>query len=628
MSQQQSNVRGTEELIPTKQALTSLKSDVTHETAIEELIDNAIDNALREHSLARALTISVYAERHEDEDGDRTELVVRDDAGGVRRENANIVFTLGDSGETADEPLIGAYGLGAKKALMNLGLPFTIASRHEDAEVGWSYTIDEEWLSNDTNWEVEVTLEEDLDPGVTEIRVHDLDYDWFGDEDDEDDEDEVPTPERLRKAFGHTYNLFLGDFGGNDYDVTIEVQGEPVDPLGSPDYSFTPVDDMYPRRFENITIDLDGYATTDVAITVGQLREGDNEAAGIDVYMQGRQVLYAERDERVGFGSELDTFDPRHDTRFKMVVELETTDDGQDLPWDTQKNNVDPYNPIMERVNDWVGRIAADYLFLDDGKVKVGFVSPFSPSIPEAANSGKVAIHDFGDQVRVTSPYRPGTAREDVNTINRLVNAHAVMHFRCERAVDDDDLLPAYRQRLDDIIDGAYPNLPELDTDPVEFTEDDAVDIAENIEELVRRHVDEHIEYTEDLPFWQIPKYEAALDDELSRRRITRDDLDEPEDPPEDVPTTIDDLDDGDDVADEELDTGPDSMSEPDEEGEEDDELVEVALRLISGEAGREAILTEGPRSEMAATLDLDDDASDDEIAAELGRRLEVALEF
>lgn len=626
MSQQQPNVGGIERLIPTKNALRSLKSDVTHVTAIEELIDNAIDNALREHSLARALKIEINAERHEDED--RTELVVRDNAGGVRRENANIVFTLGDSGESADEPLIGAYGLGAKKALMNLGLPFTIASRHEDAEVGWAYTIDEEWFSDDTDWEVEVTPAEDLDQGVTEIRVHDLDYDWFGTDEDEDDEETVPTSERLHEEFGHTYNLFLGDFGNNDYDVTIKVQGKAVEPLGAPDYAFTPVDDMYPRRFENITIDLDGYATTDVAITVGQLREGDSETAGIDVYMQGRQILHAARDERGGFGTELDTFDPRHDTRFKVVVEMETTDDGQDLPWDTQKNNVDPYNPIMEKVNDWVGRIAADYLFLDDDKVEVGFVSPYAPSIPEAANGGEVATHDFSNQVRVTSPYRPGTAREDVDAINRLVRAHAAMHFRCERAVDDHDLLPAYRQRLDDVFDGAYTDLPELDVNPVEFNEDNAGDIADDIETLVRLHVTEGIEYTEDLPFWQEPKYEAALGDELSQRAIPRDELDEPEEPPEGIPTTIDDLGGDDDVADQELDTESGPTSEADEGDEEDDELVEVALRLISGETGKEAILTEGPRSEMTANLDLDDDASDDEIAAELGRRLEVALEF
>lgn len=625
--QQQSNVGGTEELIPAKQALKSLKSDVTHVTAIEELISNAIDKALRENSLAQRLNIKVSAERHEDEN--RTELVVRDNAGGVRRDNANIVFTLGDSADSTDEPLIGAYGLGAKKALMNLGIPFTISSRHKDADIGWSYTINEEWVSNDDNWEVEVTPEEDLDAGVTEIRVHDLDYDWFGDE-----EDTASTTERLREEFGRTYNLFLGDFGGNDYDVNIEVQGEAVEPLGAPDYSFTPVDDMYPRRFENIPIDLDGYATTEVAITVGLLRESDGDAAGVDVYMQGQQVLYAARDERVGFGSGLDRFDPQHDGRLKIVVEIETTGNGRELPWDTQKNDIDRYNPIMEEINDWVGRIAKDYHFLDDVRVEAGFVSPYSPSIPEASNGGSITAHDFSGRVRVTGPYRPGTDQDEVEKINKLVHAHEEMKFRCERAIDDDALVPAYRQRLDDVLGAGagYTDLDKLDTNPVGFDEGEAGEIATQIETLVERHLDAGVKFTDDLPFWQVPKYEAAFAGELTQRETSREDLTELEETPDDLPTSIDDLGGGESPVAPGPTSGP--SPSPDEGESEDapendgDEYVEVALQLISGDTGRETTLRRDRRHEMVDNLDIGDDATDDEIATELSRRLEVALEF
>ncbi len=626
--QQQSNVGGTEELIPAKQALKSLKSDVTHVTAIEELISNAIDKALRENSLAQRLNIKVSAERHEDEN--RTELVVRDNAGGVRRDNANIVFTLGDSADSTDEPLIGAYGLGAKKALMNLGIPFTISSRHKDADIGWSYTINEEWISNDDNWEVEVTPEEDLDAGVTEIRVHDLDYDWFGDE----NEDTASTPERLREEFGRTYNLFLGEFGGNDYEVNIEVQGEVVEPLGAPDYSFTPVDDMYPRRFENITIDLDGYATTEVDITVGLLRESDGDAAGADVYMQGQQILSAARDERVGFGSGLGRFDPQHDGRLKIVVEMETTGDGRDLPWDTQKNDIDRYNPIMQEVNDWVGRIAEDYHFLDDVRVEAGFVSPYSPEIPEAANGGSLTAHNFSGRSRVTGPYRPDTDQNKAQEINKLVHAHEEMRFRCERAIDNNALVPAYRQRLDDVLGAGtgYTDLHELDANPVEFNEGKATEIATQIENLVERHLDAGVKFTDDLPFWQVPKYEAAFAGELTQRETSREDLTEPEEAPDDLPTSIDDLGGGEGPGGAGPTPGP--SPSPDEGESEDtpedggDEYVEVALQLISGDMGRETTLRRDRRHEMVDNLDIGDDATDDKIATELSRRLEVALEF
>lgn len=621
MSQQHPSVDGTVDLIPTKETLTSLKSDVTTVTAIQELIDNALDKARREHDLAEPLHIEVLAEHT---DADRTELVVRDDAGGVRRDNAHVIFRLGESEDHTDYPLIGAYGLGAKKALMNLGLPFTIASRHEDEDIGWSYTIRPEWVTDDDEWEVEITPEEGLEPGQTEIRVQDLDHNWITPEDAEDGE--TPTAERLRDAFGHTYNLFLSDeLSDEEYDVTIEVQGEAVTPLGSPDFAFTPIDEMYPRRFENITVDLDGWATTDVDITVGELREVD-DGAGVDIYIQGRQVLYGARDERVGFGDELNSFDSGHDERLKVIVEMETTGDGRDLPWDTQKNNVDAYNPIMEEVQNWVKRTAKEYQFLDDTKVPAAFVGPYSPSISEAANGGEVVHHDFDGRTRVTSRYRPDTDQEDVTRITKIASAHAQMRFRCERAVDDDEV-PAYREMVERQLNNrSYTDLEELDVDPVDFDEGDAGQIARDIEQLAERHVEEEIQYGEGLEIWQQPKYWASLTQYLEESALTADELETPETPPEDLPVTLDDLRDESEEGDETpLGRGGSGGTTPDPDP---GEMVEVALRIIGGGGGREAILLEGPRDDLVEEVDLDADAGDDELAAELNRRLENALRF
>lgn len=629
--QQQSNVEGIEELIPTKDALKSLKSDVNYETAIAELVDNSLDQWLRNSDGEDPLLVEVSAQKH-DEEG-RTELIVRDNAGGVPRADAKVVFTLGDSRERGGKPYIGSYGLGAKKALMNLGIPFTIASRHEDAEVGWAYTITEEWFEDDTDWSVEIREEENINAGVTELRVHDLEYDWFGDDEDAE-EDKQSTAERLRESFGRTYNLFLADgLGGQNHDVTIEVQEEAVKPLGTPDYSFTPVDDMFPRRFENITVKPGDWAETDVTITVGLLREGDSETAGIDVYMQGRQVLHAARDERVGFGSDLSRFDPQHDTRFKAIVELETTDDGRDLPWDTQKSNVDPYNPIMEKVRDWVKRTTQDYHFLDDGKVPKGVVYPYHSSYPEAANGGEITVHDFTKQERVTSPYRPGTDRDELNELLAIARAHAVMRFRCEDAVDDDHV-PAYKYLLDAELDELqYSDLEEVAVAPVDFDRDNADSLAEQLERLAEVHVDAGVRYDADLPAWQQPKYRNALAEKAQLEDIGVDELDEPEELADDLPTTIDDL----EPAGRSFGGGgtPPAGEDEGEVGEageaseeEEDELVQLALRVIHGAEGVEAPLEEMPRSEALEALNLDKDASDEKLFAELERRIRLMMEI
>lgn len=614
------NVEGEEDLIPTKEALKSLKSDVTLESAIAELVDNSLDQWLRNYGGESSLSVEVVAERYEAEN--RTELVVRDNAGGVSRSDAKVVFTLGDSGDRGGQAYIGSYGLGAKKALMNLGIPFTIASRHENEDVGWAYTINKEWFDSATDWSVNVRAEEDIEPGVTELRVHDLNYDWFnGSENESDDAPQRSIPERLRDAFGQIYNLYLADnMGQKKHDVTIEVQGKVVQPLGTPDYSFTPVDDMYPRRFENLTVDLDGWAKTHVSITVGLLRESDVDTAGVDVYMQGRQVLYAAQDNRVGFDSDFDRFDPQHDGRFKAIVEIETRGEGRDLPWDTQKSNVDPHNPIMREIRNMISRATSDYLFLDDTKVPKAIVYPYHRSYPEAANGGEIAVHDFSSQQKVTSPYRPGTEREELNELINTARAHARMRFRCEDAVDD-DFIPAYRRLIDrklrEFDELEYNMLEELAVNPVDFNHSDAEALAQRIERLAQTHVEAGVRHVDDLPVWQRPKYRDALEEAIQHTELSIKELDDPEELPDGIPATIEEIE-QDSNGSEEADTGQDQADQ--------EAIVEIALRVIStaeGE-GKEAPIKEMYRSEALDALDLDKNADDEEIFNELNQRVQM----
>lgn len=633
--QQQPDVAGTEKLIPTKQALRSLKSDVTQETAIKELIDNGLDSWTRNSGRADPATIEVYATEHEDEG--RTELIVRDDTGGVRRDNASVVFQLGATQKSDEQGLIGTYGLGAKKALMNLGLPFTITSHHVDEEVGWSYTITEDWLEDDENWEVEIEPAEDIEPGTTEFRVHDLDYDWFEDDEEEaeDDGGSRTAPERLREAFGQTYNLFLDDnLGDEPYDLTIEVQGEEVQPMGSPDWAYTPFDDMYPRRFENITIDLDGHATTEVNITVGLLRKSDSRNAGIDVYVQGRQIVNAARDERVGFGLDLGEFDPGHDGRFKVIVEMETDGNGQDLPWDTQKNDLDPYNPIMTKVRNWIKRTSRDYFKLKDGRVPRAFVEYYPPSEPHAANGGAIARHNFESRSRVMPRYRPHTELPELKEVKKKAEAHALLRFRCERAVTDEQV-PAYKARLASQLDTAtYSELAELDVDPVDLDEETAGEIAGELEELAGTHVKAGVKYSDALPAWQIPKYEVAIVEAATEAGVDPSSLDE-EEPSEGTPTTTDDLDSsggkkktgggvfgpsgGED--------GEDGEDATEEDEADEDETVELTLRVHHDGGGVETPVRRMSYTEAIERLGLDEDATRDELFAELDRRVGIALD-
>lgn len=611
---------GSASLLPSKEALRSLRSDVTREQALKELVDNAIDAWTRNTDRMASLTIEVFAERHEDED--RTELVVRDNSGGVTRDNAGVVFQMGGSAKT--DGLIGTYGLGATKGLMSLGIPFTIASHHEDEEVGWSYTITEGWF-DDENWNATMEVEEDLEPGVTELRVHDLDYPWFNDEDDSG----ISVPERVRLEFAGAYNYFLADeLGEGAYDLTIEVQGEEVEPLSTPNWAYSPFDGIVPRRFENIEIDLDGMATTEVAITVGLLHKSDTRNAGIDVYIQDRQVGHALRGEEVGFGINMKEFGS-HDERFKAIVELKTDDDAQDLPWDTQKTNLDTHNRIMKKVRNWINRTCSAYLALPDGDVPSAFVEPYTRASTHAANGGQVVTHDFSGRYQVRQKHKPDTDLPEVTAVMDMVQAHAALRFAYPTAVAAAHE-PAYKQHLDKVADGGYSSLEKLTESPVELELDEAENIASQIEELVERHVEAGIHYPDDLIHWQQPKYTNYYETAAAEAGLDPADAREPEDSPSDIPTTIDELEfptDEDRNTDTDIESGTGTGPGPDSGS--DEEMVEVALRVFNpaSGSGAEAVVKELPRSEAIERFGLDDDATRDDIAAEVTRRVNVALE-
>lgn len=612
---------GSATLIPSKEALRSLRSDVTREQALKELCDNAIDAWTRNTDRMEPLTIEVFAERHEDEE--RTELVIRDDSGGVTQNNAGVVFQMGGSAKT--NGLIGTYGLGATKGLMSLGVPFTIASHHDDEDFGWSYTITDDWFEDD-DWDTTMEVEEDIEPGVTELRVHDLDYPWFTDKDDSG----ITVPERVRREFAGAYNYFLADeLRDEAYDLTIEVQGEEVEPLSTPEWAYSPFDGIFPRRFENIEIDLDGMATTEVAITVGHLHKSDTSNAGIDVYIQDRQVGHALRGEEVGFGIDMKEFGS-HDERFKAIVELKTDGDAQDLPWDTQKTNLDTHNRIMKEIRNWLRRTCSDYIALPDGKVPSAFVEPYTRASTHAANDGEVVTHDFSDRYQVQQRFKPDTDLPEVTGVMNMVEAHAALRFAYPVAVDA-AYEPAYKQHLDKVADGGYSSLEQLTESPVELELDKAGDIASQLEELVERHVEESIRYPDDLIHWQQPKYTDYYETAAAEAEFDPDDAREPEKSPSDIPTTLEELESSADEGESAgtgteagTDTGTGSEPGPDEQ------MIEVALRVFNPAtgAGAEAVVKEIPRSEAIDRFRLDDDATRDDIAAEVTRRVDVALEM
>jgi len=618
MSQLHSEERA--QLLPTKEALTALKADVTLESAILELCDNALDAWKRATDRTDEARIDISIE----EGDSQTQLIIRDDTGGVTREEAAMLFGLGRTAKQ-NNGSIGTFGVGAKKSLVNLGVPFSIRSHHPGDEQGWRYRIDEDWFEDDHDWSVPLYTDTEIKPGVTEIRIEDLNYEWTDE-----------TAEALRERLGEAYNLFLSDemqsLCGEEFNLTILVNGKPVSADGVPDWAFSPFDGLFPRRFEDIELEFDHLvAPVYVDITVGLMHKKDTHSAGTDIYIQKRKVVSSARDDQGGFGEGkelLGKFNARHD-RLRIIVEIETEADGQQLPWDTQKSSIDKHNPIMRGTDDargvynWLRRVTKAYYTLDADKVPRAFLESYEDSSPVAANDGSVISYDYSDRQRIVSGHRPDTDLPEINALRQKSEAHATLRIRCDPDIEDWKL-PAYRTKLEQESDRELDQLTQISEQPPTEIEPVAHDEAGRINELARIHMENGVRHPEELEAWQKPRYDQYLRNHGGQNFAIVEKL------PEHIPSSPGEIAEGD------YETAAEMMSkEPVAESsqtvpEEQSQIEKAELFLVFSEGDDEergAKVLDMARSQLCGSLDLPHTAGDDIVWEEVRHLIENAIE-
>lgn len=433
------------DLSPDKEIYRSAAVDVTYIDAVEELVDNAIDNWTRVSRRTDDIDVEIEAAEG------RT--VVRDNTGGLGEDQIHLLFALGETFQREVPGSIGAYGIGAKKAIVRLGENATIRSRERGADVGVGYRVDEEWM-NSSNWEVEPLEFPDMDEGVTEIIV----------ESDQDVWDEERT-QALEEELSKTYAKFIDGRVLQGGSVDIIVNSEELQPGDSIPWSFTPFDGQHPRRYEGIELDNESLSeSVTMDVTVGHMTMQDSELAGTDFYCQNRLVLESDTGETGGFGSTADNkignFTSQNN-RLKVVVELNTEGDSSDLPWNSQKSDIDAYHPVTRAVHDWLRRLVKPYHQSDAGKMRVDYVAPYDKDAEEAANNGEIDSLDYSGRQRVGSglEHKPDTDLPELKDMESMVKEHASKAIHYQGVEQQKE--PAYERRLRSV--ASVDELSELD---------------------------------------------------------------------------------------------------------------------------------------------------------------------
>ena len=130
---------------PVKRIILSIISDYDLKTGICELVDNAIDQ-WSDRNYSGELTVDLLL------DVERQLITVRDNAGGVSRDNLHLLIAPGRSRNETSAVVIGLFGVGGKRSAIALAEHTEIKTRFREEQTH-ELDITPTWLASD-NWDL------------------------------------------------------------------------------------------------------------------------------------------------------------------------------------------------------------------------------------------------------------------------------------------------------------------------------------------------------------------------------------------------------------------------------------------------------------------------------------------
>ena len=298
--------------------ITTIVKDIDLIDAIFDLIDNAIDGHIKNNiSEKKLISISVSEK----------EFKIEDNCGGIKKDDVyDHVFRFGKSGDEKFKT-IGIYGIGLKRAIFKIGKNILIES--DDGVDYYSIRIDEKWLNEEDNWDLNFENEgKTKGELMTRITITDIYPDIA-------EELNLTTfANKLTDRIKNTYSIFIEE------RVEISVNGDQVE-----HYDFEFLDDgekfaPFHKRYKIDKIDFEIFA----GYTPGGR---DDWPSGWYVFCNDRLIIREDISERTGWGSGINdkTFHYPEDKRF-LGLAFFSANDPWLLPWKTTKDDIQVDNRI------------------------------------------------------------------------------------------------------------------------------------------------------------------------------------------------------------------------------------------------------------------------------------------
>lgn len=405
---------------PTKEFFVEmLTRDIELNDAILDLLDNCLDGVVRLQAESKNKNEQFYKSYGAEITISRNSFIIKDNCGGIPRDKAeNYAFRMGRGPETnTDQPTIGIYGIGMKRAIFKIGKKAEVHTLHKDERYtvlipndwstsdDWTFPIDE---NNDKNMlaidGTEICIE-DINENILELWATDESINLFVQE--------------LTKAIQESYSLIIQKGFAIKINGSI-VTANPVELLVQKNTEKTGVRPyVFTGTYGDVNVKLaigfySPMATDDEIDEMNETKRMSSEA-GITVVCNDRVVLYNDKSSLTGWG----TFGvPHYHTQFigiKGIVIFESNNPGS-LPMTTTKRGIDHSSNIYIAVKDkmceglkmftnytnkWKGRNMQERAYSTVAE-KIGFTDLFSDN----------AKTNFGVTMRIdhktgSETYRP-----------------------------------------------------------------------------------------------------------------------------------------------------------------------------------------------------------------------------
>ncbi|RCL88450.1 ATP-binding protein [Hyphomonas sp.] len=316
---------------PKKRMFLSIISDYDLKTGLCELVDNAIDHWMS-GDMASSLRVDVTL------DADRQYIQVKDNAGGVGEDDADLLVSPGASRSEFGDARIGIFGVGGKRAAIALGEMVEIRTR-KGAKKTVQIDLTNDWIES-PSWELQIFRVPNISKSTTIVEIS-----------------------RVRQGFEHADIISIFQHLSESYGWFIEngceiyLNGDPIPPAKFDSWSYPP--DYLPKLVEFEVEPVLGEKLS-VRITGGLISDRDPEEDnyGVYFYCNNRLILKQHKSREVGYFVSNEAGVPHPDASLCRVI-VEYNGPSDLMPWNSSKSGVNFSHPafvaIRTRIIDFTG---------------------------------------------------------------------------------------------------------------------------------------------------------------------------------------------------------------------------------------------------------------------------------